>query len=54
MLPFLPLLQYTKPARAAKAVLPPEKAVLPPKMQEAWPDSLEPTVHDEEHDLVLH
>jgi len=54
MLAFLPLLQYSKPARAAKEMAEREKAVLPPHIPEVLPDSLDHETYDEEHDLVLH
>jgi len=54
MLAFLPLLQYSKPVRAAKGVAEPEKAVLPSHIPEVLPDSLDHETYDEEHDLVLH
>jgi DHA2 family multidrug resistance protein len=54
MLPFLPLLQYAKPARAAKTVLVSEKAALSSHVPEVLPDSLEREAYDEEHHLVMH
>jgi DHA2 family multidrug resistance protein len=54
MLAFLPLLQYSKRVRAAKATGEPAKTVLPPHIPEAQPDSLDHESYDEEHDLVLH
>ncbi len=54
MLPFLPLLQYSKPTRGAKPAPEPQKAVPPRHIPEVLPDSLEREIHDEEHDLVLH
>jgi hypothetical protein len=53
MLAFLPLLQYSKPVRAAKAMVEPEKAVLPPHIPEVLPDSLDHETYDEDRDLVL-
>jgi DHA2 family multidrug resistance protein len=53
MLAFLPLLQYSKPARAAKAMADPEKVVLSRHILEV-PDSLDHETYDEEHDLALH
>jgi len=52
MLPFLPLLQYSKLARSLK-IPPPETVVIPSHIVEDWPDVLEHT-YDEEHDLALH
>ena len=54
MLFFLPLLQYSKPARSKTPHAEMEKAVPPPDLPEDWPDALEHEAHDEEHDLVLH
>ena len=54
MLPFLPLLQYSRPARAAKQVAEPEKAAVSPHIPEVLPGSLDHETYEEEHDLVLH
>jgi hypothetical protein len=54
MLPFLPLLQYVKPALAAKPVSVSEKTAFSPHVPEVLPDSLEHEAYDEEHNLVLH
>jgi hypothetical protein len=55
MLPFLPLLQYSRPVRSAKAVPTTEEAGSPSNLSEVWPDSLEQDAHNaEEHNLVLH
>jgi len=52
MLPFLPLLQYSKLARSPK-IPPAEPEVIPSNIPEDWPNVLEHT-YDEEHDLALH
>ena len=52
MLPFLPLLQYSKPARSPKAA--PEAAAVTSHTPEPWPDAVEQDVPDHEHELVLH
>jgi hypothetical protein len=54
MLAFLPLLRYSKAARAAKPAPEAEKAVIPPHIPEILSDALGPGAYDEEHDLVLH
>jgi hypothetical protein len=54
ILPFLPLLQYPKAVRSAKAVTETEMAVEPPDISQDWQGALEHHAHEEEHDLVLH
>lgn len=56
MLPFVALLQYSKPVPAAKAApkAKNENEIIPENISEAWPHDLEQDVHDEEHHLVLH
>ena len=54
MLAFLPMLQYSKKARAATPVAEPEKASLQTDMPDAWTNIAEHEAYDEEHDLVLH
>ncbi len=54
MLAFLPMLQYSKKARAATPVAEPEKAILQPEMPDAWTNTAEHEAYDEEHDLVPH
>ena len=51
MLPFLPLLKYSKPTRPASAQ--PQPGVATTEIAAEWPQVEEPR-HDEEHDLVLH
>ena len=53
MLPFLPLLQYSKRVRPPRVVRETEEALILSNIPEVWPDALEPA-RDEEHDLVLH
>jgi len=54
MLAFLPMLQYSKNARAVKPTADAEKAILPSDVARDWPDVPEHEVHEEDHDLVLH
>jgi MFS transporter, DHA2 family, multidrug resistance protein len=54
MLPFLPLLQYSKPARKSKALPEPGRGLAPSSIPEVWPDNLEQDTRDEERHLVLH
>jgi DHA2 family multidrug resistance protein len=59
MLPFLPLLQYTKPTRPPKAVPETEEALVPSTISGVLSEDLEhvasaPDARDEEHHLVLH
>ncbi len=54
MLAFLPLLQYSKKARAPKPAPELDKASPTPHIPEVLPGSLDHEAYDEEHDLVLH
>jgi len=53
MLPFLPLLQYSKAKSPPQVARQTEGILVPADIPETWPDTLEPA-RDEEHDLVLH
>jgi len=54
MLAFLPMLQYSKNARAVKPPADADKAILLSDVAQEWLDLPEHDAHDEEHDLVLH
>jgi hypothetical protein len=54
MIPFLPLLQYTKPVPSSGPAPNLEQATLPSPTPEAWPDVLEHDALVEEDHLVPH
>ncbi len=54
MLPFLPLLQYSKPVRSSKAAPEAEQGIVPSNIPEVWREDLEQRVRNEERHLVLH
>jgi hypothetical protein len=58
MLPFLPLLQYSKSVHSPKSVTEPEKVLATPDIPQDWQRARDVPAHDhaheEEHDLVLH
>ena len=53
MLPFLPLLQYSKPARQATAAIESQKSPTPLDIEELAPEAADPT-QEEEHLMVFH
>ncbi|MGA2102190.1 MAG: hypothetical protein ABSG34_13860 [Candidatus Sulfotelmatobacter sp.] len=56
MLPFLPLLEYSKPSRKPKAVCESREGMVAIEAAEAWPDDpeQESQEHEEDRRLVLH
>ena len=54
MIPFLPLLQYSKPKRPSAATPEPRTRPTSPDIPEPWPEALPEEQLEEEHHLVLH
>ena len=54
MIPFLPLLQYSKPKRPSVAVPEPHTEPTAPEFPEAWQEAIPEEEEEEEHHLVLH